>query len=72
MTAFSDLAKLPRSRGNLEAIQDKLAGLRDKIEEAEGYAEDYELCLDDNECTAEDREEFWADLASSLEEISVS
>lgn len=44
--------------------------LDDLITDAEGYAEEYENCLEDKDYTKDDREEAWGFLLDALENIA--
>lgn len=58
ITAFLDM--LPESDENVD----------DLITEAEEYAGEYELCLDDKDYSADNREEVWGNLCDALENIA--
>ena len=40
------------------------------VSEAEGYAEEYESCLEDSDMSADDREEVWGNLLDALINIA--
>jgi DNA repair exonuclease SbcCD ATPase subunit len=54
----------------LKALPEEGESIDDLISEAEGYAEEYESCLDDRDYSADDREEVWGNLCNALEEIA--
>jgi hypothetical protein len=53
-----------------ELPSEEADSIDDLITEAEGYAEEYEQCLDDRDYSADNREEVWGNLCDALEEIA--
>lgn len=53
----------------LAAIPEDLS-FDELVSEAEGYAEEYESCLDDSDYSADDREDIWGNLLDSLTNIA--
>lgn len=58
----------------LQAFLDELPGegedVDDLLSEAEARAEEYENCLEDNDYSADNREEIWGNLLDTLEDIA--
>jgi hypothetical protein len=53
-----------------EMPSDETENIDDLITDAEGYAEEYESCLDDSSYAREDREGVWDSLQTALQDIA--